>query len=138
MRNRKPELQVEVAGLGTVDPFRLRVVQDPPGSGNFCIEDPARKGRRAALEVAGLSLAGAGQALLMLSLRWMDRAGRSLAPEPALASGEVRMVLRRREARLLAALLRRHLDRLPEAPGWMGELLASLEQIDEFLRWEDP
>jgi hypothetical protein len=138
MRNQKPVLQVEVAGLGTVDPFQLRVVQEPPGSGKFCIEDPGQEGRRAALELAGLSLAGAGQALLVLSMRWMDRAGRALTPEPALAAGEIRMVLRRREARLLSALLRRHVDRLPEPPAWMPDLLASLEQIDEFLRWEDP
>jgi hypothetical protein len=54
-----------------------------------------------------------------------------------LASGEVRMVVRRPEARLLAALLRRHLARLPQPPGWMRDLNRALEEIDVFLRWED-
>jgi hypothetical protein len=51
--------------------------------------------------------------------------------------GEVRVALRRREARLLASLLRRHVDRLPEPPAWMPELRHSLEQIDAYLQWEE-
>jgi hypothetical protein len=87
------------------------------------------------VELAGLNLVGAGQALLSLSLRWMGRAGRGDPPEEI--AGEVRLLVRRREARLLAALLRRHLARLPEPPAWMRDLLVSFEQIDEFLRWDD-
>jgi hypothetical protein len=64
--------------------------------------------------------------------------GAGRCPDPAaVPSGEARLVVGRREARLLAALLRRHLARLPEPPRWMPHLLVSLEQIDEFLRWED-
>jgi hypothetical protein len=80
---------------------------------------------------------GAGQALLSLSVRWMCRAGRCPDPPPPVPSGEARIILGRREARLLGALLRRHLARLPEPPRWMGKLLVSLEQMDEFLRWDD-
>ncbi len=136
MKRHRPELRIELGGLGTVDPFGLRLVEHPPGSAAYFIEDPRGAGRRMPVEAAGLNLVGAGQALLTLSVRWMSRAGQCLdAPEPPLA--EVRMVVRRREARLLSALLRRHLARLPEPPGWMPELLVSLEQIDEFLRWDD-
>lgn len=136
MKRRRPELRIELGGLGTVDPFGLRLVEHPPGSTAYFLEDPRSAGPRMPVETAGLNLVGAGQALLSLSVRWMSRAGRGLGPpEPPL--GEVRMVVRRREARLLSALLRRHLARLPEPPGWMPELLASLEQIDEFLRWDD-
>ena len=137
MRRGRPELRVEVAGLGTVDPFRLRLVKRPPDSGEYCVEDPNLRDRHATLEVAGLSLAGAGQALLALSMRWMDSADRSKAADPVLPVGEVRIVLRRREARLLGVLLRRHLKRLQHAPPWMRELHISLVQIDEFLRWEE-
>jgi len=135
MAKSRPELRLEVSGLGTVDPFRLELVEEPAG---FCVEEP-EQGRRTPLELAGLSLAGASQALIGLSMRWMDRAGkagRGLA-EPGLVTGEVRMVVRRKEARLLAALLRRHLERLPEPPEWMAELAESLVQMDEYLRWED-
>ena len=128
---------MEIAGLGTVDPFCLRLVERPPDSGEYCVEDPNRRDRRATLEVAGLSLAGAGQALLALSMRWMDRADRSAAADVLLPGGEVRIVLKRREARLLDVLLRRHLKRLQHAPPWMRELHTSLVQIDEFLRWEE-
>ena len=58
-------------------------------------------------------------------------------PIRRLSLGEMRLVVRRREARLLAALLRRHLARLPEAPPWMGELLRGIEEMDEFLRWQE-
>lgn len=136
MRKRKPELRLEVAGLGTVDPFRLRLVEEP-ASGGYSVEDPDR-GDRTPLELAGLSLAGASQALIGLSMRWMDRAGKPMGrSDPPVLSGEIRMVLRRKEARLLSALLRRHLDRLPEPPAWMVELGESLEHIEEYLRWED-
>ena len=84
-----------------------------------------------------MSLAGAGQALLTLSMRWMRRAGRQTEPDPLRPPGEIRMVVRRREARLIATLLRRHLDRLPQPASWMPELLEAMDQIDEFLRWAD-
>jgi hypothetical protein len=136
VKRRRPELRIELGGLGTVDPFGLRLVEHPPGSAAYFVENPRCAGPRMPVELAGLNLVGAGQALLSLSLRWMMGAGRGAEPaeEPL---GEVRMVVRRREARLLAALLRRHLGRLPEPPGWMPELLTSLEQIDELLRWDD-
>ena len=136
MKRRRPELRIELTGLGTVDPFGLKVVEHPPGSAAYFVEDPLGAGARMPAEAAALNLVGAGQALLFLSVRWMTRAGRGLdPPDPPL--GEVRMIVRRREARLLSALLRRHVARLPEPPGWMPELLVSLEQIDEFLRWDD-
>lgn len=136
MKRTRPELRLELGGLGTVDPFGLRLVEHPPGSAAYFVEDPRSKGARMPLETAGLNLVGAGQALLTLSVRWMSRAGRGLDP-PDPPAGEVRMVVRRREARLLSALLRRHLARLPEPPAWMPGLLVSLEQIEEFLRWDD-
>ena len=135
VKRRRPELRLELGGLGTVDPFGLRLVEHPIGSADYFIEDPLSAGLRMPVEMAGLNLVGAGQALLSLSVRWMSRAGRGDPSE--LPAGEIRMAIRRREARLLSALLRRHLARLPEPPGWMPELLASLEQIDEFLRWDD-
>lgn len=138
---RRPELRVELESLGTVNPFRLEVVEEPAGSGNFFVADPEQGGSRAPLDLAGLNLIGAGQALLGLSVRWMGTAGREAEAEVDAAvgagAGEVRMVVRRREARLLAALLRRHLDRLPQPPEWMPELLGALQQIDVFLRWDD-
>ena len=136
-QSRRPQLSIELGRLGPVDPFRLELVEEPAGSGAFYLVAPGLPDRRVPLELAGLGLAGAGHALLSLSLRWMDSAGREAAPFPDPSFGEVRMVLRRKEARLLAALLRRHLDRLPQPPAWMPELLGSLEQIDEFLRWEE-
>jgi len=136
VKRHRPELRLELGGLGTVDPFGLRLVEHPPGSAQFFVQKPGAPGPRMPVDLAGLNLVGAGQALLSLSMRWMSWAGRPADPleEPL---GEVRMALRRREARLLAALLRRHLGRLPQPPAWMPELLASLEQIDEFLRWDD-
>ncbi|MHC4957961.1 MAG: hypothetical protein ACYTGN_06255 [Planctomycetota bacterium] len=138
MRRARPELLLEVAGLGVVDPFRLEVVNRPDAEGHRVV-DPGQAGRETTVERAGMSLAGASQALLGLSLAWMERAGLAKAPDPRemLASGEVRMVVRRPEARLLAALLRRHLARLPQPPGWMRDLNRALEEIDVFLRWED-
>jgi hypothetical protein len=136
VKRSRPELRIELGGLGTVDPFGLRLVEHPPGSAVYFLENPRSAGARMPVEMAGLSLVGAGQALLSLSVRWMTRAGRCPhGPDPPL--GEIRLAVRRREARLLSALLRRHLSRLPEPPPWMPELLASLEQIDEFLRWDD-
>ena len=76
--------------------------------------------------------AGAGQALLLQSMRWMDRADRQPGRVPMPPVGEVRMVMKRREARLLATLLKRHVARLGQPPTWMQELVASLIQIDEF------
>jgi hypothetical protein len=136
-RRARPELQVELEGLGTVNPFRLEVVEEPAGSGRFFVADPERRNRRAPLDLTGLGLIGAGQALLSLSVRWMGAAGRDLEAECGPPVGEVRMAVGRREARLLAALLRRHLDRLPQPPGWMPELLEALRQIDVFLRWDE-
>ena len=136
-RRTRPELRVELERLGTVNPFQLEVVEEPAGSGAFFIADPERGGRRVPIDLAGLSLIGAGQALLSLSVRWMGAAGRDPEPEDGPARGEVRMVVRRREARLMAALLRRHLDRLPQPPAWMPELLDALRQIDVFLRWDE-
>ena len=136
MKKSRPTLRLDLGRLGTVDPFRLRLVEHPPGSAQYFVEKPGGPGARMPVDLAGLNLVGAGQALLSLSVRWMSRAG--MPPDgPEEPLGEVRMVLRRREARLLAALLRRHLGRLPQPPPWMPELLASLEQIDEFLRWDD-
>ncbi len=131
-RQTRPELLLELDRLGVVDPFSLRVEPSPDGPLVF---DPGR-GRRVALEAAGLHLAGASQALLALSMRWMAEAGGEIDPEPEPAFGEARLILRRREARLLNALLKRHLGRLPQPPSWMPELQKGLQQVDEFLRWE--
>ena len=133
----RPELRLEMGALGTVDPFRLDLVEDPAGSGTYMVTDPERTGPRMALDAAGLNLVGAGQALFLLSTRWLGHAGRELEAGSGLPIGEVRMVVRRREARLVASLLRRHLDRLPEPPGWMEEFLEAMVQIDEFLRWDE-
>jgi hypothetical protein len=123
--------------LGTVDPFRLDLIENPAGSGKYVVADPDRSGPTMTLDAAGLNLVGAGQALFMLSTRWLGHAGRELEPAPGIPVGEVKMIVRRREARLVAALLRRHLARLPEPPEWMREFLDAMEQIDEFLRWEE-
>ncbi|MGH7162865.1 MAG: hypothetical protein ACREID_05220 [Planctomycetota bacterium] len=137
-RSRRPELRLELGSLGPVDPFGLVVVEEPSGSGCHFLADPGRDAAREPLEAAGLSLVGAGQALLSLSLSWLDRAGRDVEPAPFPPAGEVRFLLRRREARLVAALLRRHLGRLEAPPPWMSELRRSMEQIDAYLRWEEP
>ena len=140
MRSRRgrPELRLELGALGTTDPFRLEVVEEPDGSGDFFVKDPRRAGRRVALDLAGLNLVGAGQALLGLSMRWLIVAGKEIAPGPPPPPlGEVRLLVRRREARLLGSLLRRHLRRLPQPPAWMRELSCSFEEIEEVLRWED-
>jgi hypothetical protein len=135
VRRRRPELKVELRGLGTVDPFGLRLVERPVGSGNHFVLDPRSQKPPVPVETASLSLVGAGHALLSLSVRWMCDAGHP--PDPERPVTEARLAVRRREARLLAALLRRHLARLPEPPGWMPRLLLSIEQLDEFLRWDD-
>lgn len=120
-----------------MDPFGLKLVEHPEGSAGYFIEDPrSAPGPRVPVESAALHLIGAGQALLSLSLRWMSGAGRCPDPPPS-PSGEARLLLGRKEARLLGALLRRHLARLPQPPAWMPLLLVSLEQMDEFLRWDD-
>jgi len=137
-RRRRPELKLEMGPLGTVDPFTLKLEEAPPGSGRAVLTDPSRNDAAIPLEAAELSLVGASQALFHLSLRWLRRAGADVAPcDSARMSAEVRLLLERREARLLEALLRRHLARLPEPPAWMPELLRSLAEIDEFLRWEE-
>jgi len=137
IHTRRPELRLDVAGLGVVNPFELSVREEPLGSENHIVVAPGPPPRRTALDLAGLALVGAGQALLALSMRWLASAGREVDPALPLA-GEVRMVLQRREARLLASLLNRHLERLPQPPPWMPELLVSLRQIEEFFRWETP
>ena len=134
---KRPDLRLELASLGTVNPFKLKGVEIPPGSGEFFLEDPDR--RRVPLERTSLRVVGAGQALISLSLRWMLRAGRDVAssdqvPPPL---GEVRLLVRRKEGRLLAALLGRHLKRLPQPPDWMPELHRTLEEIDAYLKWEE-
>jgi len=134
-RSRRPELRLEIAGLGVVDPFELQLAEDPPGSGHYQLLSLAPPPQRTSLELGGLALIGAGQALFSLAMRWLTAAGREVDPHAAPA-GEVRLVLERREARLLAALLERHLDRLPQPPRWMPELLHELVQVDEFFRWE--
>jgi len=150
VRRARPALLLELDRLGVVDPFRLKVdpTPDRPELVDPELIDPERR-RRIPLDVAGVHVAGASQALLALSLRWMEAAGGTVAPladaedgcpapvGPECSMGEVRLVLARREARLLGALLRRHLRRLAEPPPWMAELHRSLEQIDEFLRWEE-
>jgi len=142
-RAARPELRLEMGALGTVDPFDLTLREDPASSGCFVVEHPgAAEGRcpRIALDLAGLNLVGAAHALFSLSTRWLKQAGRiDHDGEGALdvPTGEVRLRVRRREARLVASLLRRHLGRLPQPPAWMREFLASMEEIDHFLRWDE-
>jgi hypothetical protein len=139
----RPELRLEMGSLGTVDPFGLTLREDPGSPGVFVVERPASgtgPPARLGLDLAGLNLIGAAHALFSLSSRWLEQAGR-LGNDPestfAVPSGEVRLRVRRREARLVASLLRRHLARLPQPPGWMREFLVSLEEIDHFLRWDE-
>jgi len=134
-RRDRPELLLEMGPLGTVDPFRLVLGEDPPGSGRHFVAAAESGAPRAPLAMAGLSLVGAGKALLGLSIRWLGEAGREIEQAPLPPCGEVRMLFKPKEARLLASLLRRHLDRLPEPPDWMPELLRALIQMEEFLRW---
>ena len=122
--------------LGTVDPFDLQVVEDPSGSGRLAVEARAAPGARMPLERAGLNLVGAGQALLGLSLRWMARAGREPPDDALRGPAEVRLLVRRREANLMALLLRRHVDRLHDAPAWMADFLQALGDIEVLLQWE--
>lgn len=136
-RKRRPGLRLELGALGLVDPFRLEVVEDPPGSERLAVQAPGAPGVRLPLETAGLNLVGAGQALLGLSFRWMTLAGGGHGPEGLGPTGEVRLLVRRREARLLAALLRRHLGRLPQPARWMADFLKALEEVDLVLRWEE-
>lgn len=119
-----------------MDPFQLKVVPDPGGTEAFYVQDA--EGRRTPLEGAGLNIVGASQALLGLSMRWLVLSGKEVVPgEPVPTVGEVRLVVRRKEARLLGSLLRRHLRRLPQPPGWMRELSRSFREMDEVLRWEE-
>ena len=131
----RPELLLDIRALGRVNPFRLRLIEEPPSSGQFYMKADAGQ---VPLDMAGLAVVGAAQALFTLSARWLARAGRGVDPEALPPPGEVRVLLKRREARLLAALVRRHLTRLEQAPPWMTDLRQTMEQIDEFLRWEDP
>jgi len=126
-------LRLEITGLGTVDPFRLRVVEHV---GDHFVETPG--GPRTQVERAGICLVGASRALLNLSMGWLEAAGRTPEGPGPPPVGELHLIMKRRESRLLAALLRRHLGRLPQAPVWMGELLESLEEMEEFLRWDGP
>lgn len=109
--------------------------------------------RRVSVERAGLCLAGASEALFHLSFRWMREtgaieerhgaqrgdscAGSGLDPR-SVAPVQMRLALERREGRLLAALLRRHLRRLPQPAPWMATLLRSLEEMDDYLSWQEP
>jgi len=143
-RNRnRPSLELELRPLGMVDPFTLELGEDPPGSGEFFVGRPGAGPERVRVERAGVNLAGAGQALLSLAMRWLSSTGAATDLEgvpgeagPPPVAGEARLLLRRRETRLLASLLRRHLQRLPEPPSWMPELQHALEEIDVFLSWE--
>jgi len=135
-RSRRPQLRLEVGSLGVVDPFALAVEAYPDDCKAYCVTAPGEGGRRYPLELAGMNLVGAAQALLTLSMRWASRTPGSEAREEELTAGEVRLRIRRREGRLLKALLRNHVARLTEPPAWMSELLVALEEIDDFLRWE--
>jgi len=115
VRRARPALLLELDRLGVVDPFRLEVDPTPDRPE---LVDPERR-RRIPLDVAGVHVAGASQALLGLSLRWMEAASGAVAPLADVGSdreavlgpdgpmGEVRLVLARREARLRARLIRR-------------------------------
>ena len=142
-RTARPELRLEMGALGTVDPFELTLREEPASSGRFVVEHRGPSGggcRRLGLDLAGLNLVGAAHALFSLSTRWLQQAGRIDRDGEAtldVPTGEVRLRVRRREARLVASLLRRHLGRLPQPPGWMREFLSSMEEIDHFLRWDE-
>jgi len=151
---KRPQLALEMAHLGCVDPFSLALREHPPGSGEFRLQLPMGSreplsARPISVERGGLCIAGASQALMDLSLRWFLEAqtesrramrldggldGCMDGPPPSL--GEMRMVVRQREAKLLGSLLRRHVGRLPQPPAWMSELLRAIDEMDEFLRWQ--
>lgn len=138
-RKLRPHLRLEMAELGRVDPFLLAVEERPPGSGKFHVQ-PREGGDGIPVERAGLCLVGASQALFKLSFEWLQQVGgeapdSELGPGPVM--GEMRLAVRRKEARLMAALLRRHLGRLPEPPEWMSDLMRALDEMDEFLRWQE-
>jgi hypothetical protein len=140
-RKPRPHLRLEMGELGRVDPFQLAVEESPPGSGKFLVRKP--DGDRAlSVERAGLCLVGASQALFQLSFGWLqqvspEEASGETAGTGAPAMGEMRLAVRRREARLLGALLRRHIARLPQPPAWMADLSKALDEMDEFLRWQE-
>jgi len=126
-----------------VDPFALELAEDPPGSGEHFVRRSGPASGRVRVERAGVNLAGAGQALLSLAMRWLCSSDAATEIEvvdgdtgPPPVAGEARLLVRRREVRLLGSLLRRHLQRLPEPPAWMPELQQALEEIDVFLSWE--
>ena len=134
--HRRPTLLLGIEPLGPVDPFALDVLEEPPDSGKFCVRT-----EEASLSVtrAGLHLMGAANALCELSATWMDRVGAPAAEPPSLgpmlALGGVHFILRRRDARLLTSLLKRHLARLPQPPAWMTDLHRSLEEVQVLLQW---
>lgn len=145
-RHPRPHLRLEMGELGRVDPFQLTLEESPPGSGSYLVRPP--DGDRAlSVERAGLCLVGASQALFQLSFGWLQQvspdgaacegggAGPGEAGPPVM--GEMRLAVRRREARLLGALLRRHIARLPQPPGWMSDLCKAIDEMDEFLRWQE-
>ena len=135
--SKRPQLALEMAHLGCVDPFALALHEHPPGSGKFRVLPPKGANEPLSVERAGLCIVGASQALMDLSLRWFLASQSDDRPEDAPAPlGEMRMIVRRREARLLGSLLRRHLGRLPQPPEWMAELLRAIDEMDEFLRWQ--
>ncbi len=141
-RARRPRLRMDMRPLSAVDPFGLELFQNPPDSGDYFVKPRTGAGEQLPLEMAGLAVVGAAHALFSLSARWLSSSHEPDSPDlvppdsgPPLA--EMRTVLRRREARLLSALLRRHRKRLEHAPAWMSDLQVSLDEIDEFLRWED-
>ena len=140
---KRPQLALEMAHLGCVDPFALALDENPPGSGKFQVRPPRGADKPLSIERAGLCIAGASQALMDLSLRWFlasqveERREDPPSPlDPPGHLGEMRMVVRRREARLLGSLLRRHVGRLPQPPKWMEELLRAIDEMDDFLRWQ--
>ncbi len=138
MRRGRPALSLEMSDLGRVDPFRLRLVEEPPASGNYFLYPRGEEARRVPMDLAGLAVVGAAQALFSLSAKWLTMSAREIDTHPIPpVAGEVRVLLRRREARLVAALLRRHIARLEQPPPWMAELRQTMVQIDEFLRWEE-
>ncbi len=116
----------------------MELIEDPPSSGSYFIHPGGEEERRVPLDLAGLAVVGAAQALFSLSARWLTMSAREIDTHPVPpVAGEVRVLLRRREARLVAALLRRHIARLGQPPSWMVELRQTMVQIDEFLRWEE-
>ena len=104
-RQTRPHLRLEMGELGSVDPFRLAVEESPPGSGNFLVRRPDGA-QSLSVERAGLCLVGASQALFQLSFGWLQQVSpdEEVADPPGCGPpvmGEMRLAVRRREARLL-------------------------------------